>query len=206
MKIIIATDIFGHEKHLDELCLYLSDIFDPISIITPYIENEALVCDEKEAYDRFIAECGHDKYAQKIEEAIAELDENRVLLVGFSAGASAIWRAVGENMHSNLAGFVGFYPTQIRNNLDLLPSCRTKIIFPRTENTFNVSEVASMLLCDTMIECVVTEYGHGFMNPVSMFYNKIGANTFNKSLKKDLGKLASFLQNPQKSSHLTQAS
>lgn len=182
MRIVIATDIFGHGECIEELSNSLKNVCSSISIISPYAKSPVTLTDEHEAYCKFSSECGHERFS-KLTTQIISASSARTFLVGFSAGAAAIWHSIGSNVFPNLIHFVGFYPTQIRNNLDLTPSCSTKIIFPCREDSFDVSEISKILTKKAAVECQLTDSRHGFMNPQSKNYDSAQAKTFSEAIK-----------------------
>ncbi len=177
MKIIIATDIFGHGDYLRELSSQLKALCSSVAIVSPYLDQQVSINDETEAYEKFCKECGHDKFSALVKSEIIS-DPQQVSLIGFSAGASAIWHALGNYSFDNVVRFVGFYPSQIRHHLHLVPSCPTSIVFPRLEESFDVMEAAQALSAKSAVECQLTDLYHGFMNPQSKNYNTVAAKAF----------------------------
>ena len=180
-----------------------------VNVIYPYnSENDPLAIKglitketvEKQAYNKFIHLCGHEKYAQKINKAIDEANQSNtideIILLGFSVGASAIWKAIGTDTfiktkagcsietQNKIKHFVGFYSSQIRNNLELDPSCPTTLIFPKQEDHFDIDIVIENIIDKKMVTVFKVKALHGFMNPISKNYCKINAEAFNKILIK----------------------
>ena len=190
MKIIIATDIFGIGEHIEELYNELRGVCKSMEIISPYSEKKMGFASEEEAYKYFLSKCGHVCFSNLVSKAIQSTSE-QVFLIGFSAGASAIWHAIGTNKYSTLIKFYGFYPSQIRNHLDLSPSCKSTIVFPSSEKDFHVQAVLEEISKNKKVECEVTNLSHGFMNPQSKNYSPEAEKTFNKRLKNDALRVAS---------------
>jgi len=189
MIVIIATDIFGIGEYTEELYNVLRDSAESVEIISPYSGNKMDFINEHEAYEYFINKCGHAHFSSLIDKAILSTSE-QVYLIGFSAGASAIWHAIGTNKYSTLIKFYGFYPSQIRNNLNLSPSCASIIIFPYSEKNFDVQLVSEKISKNHKVACEITNLPHGFMNPQSKNYNPEAKRTFNKHLKNDALRVA----------------
>lgn len=182
IRIVIATDIFGHGEYVEDLSNSLKKVCSSISIVSPYSERQVKLTNEHDAYRKFTSECGHESFSKFITKTISESSAS-TFLIGFSAGASAIWHSIGSSVFVNLIHFVGFYPTEIRNNLDLTPSCSTRIIFPCHEESFDVGEVSRVLTKNAAVECQLTDLHHGFMNPQSKNYDSAKAKTFSEAIK-----------------------
>ena len=178
---LIVTDIFGVTPSTQKLAKQLSAQYQLVSIIDPYKGIQQEFTNEVMAYQSFIALCGHDAYQDLVSQCLIQAlsqPNNKILLIGFSAGASAVWRAIDRD--SNLAinskinnrflHFTGFYPSHIRHYLNMIPLCKTTFIFPRHESHFNVQTVISELSKNTYSLCIQTRFLHGFMNPSSVNY------------------------------------
>jgi len=177
-NVIILTDIYGVTEAVntlkEELCA------DAVSVIVldPYdgfIKNFA---DEKLAYQAFLQECGHQQYAAKVLDTLKGL-QGQIVLLGFSAGASAAWKAV-DLLESKVSHVIGFYPSQIRNHLEVQPLCPVTLIFPRYEKHFNVESCIAQATKLEQVQCLQSEYLHGFMNPLSVNFNAQGSSYFNR--------------------------
>lgn len=198
MRVIIATDIFGVTEAILMLAHSLRNQQVSVSVVDPYDGVEQAFTDEHSAYQAFLSSCGHDNYVRKVEHAISASTEQFVIL-GFSAGASAAWRLMNCSFKSKLLHFIGFYPGQIRNHLDIVPKYPCTVIFPDHEQHFSVSELSGILAKNDNVFCIHTEFGHGFMNPSSLQYSNSGADTFNHLINQsstlaDVARLRQLLQ------------
>ena len=214
--IIIAPDIFAKTEYLSMLVNSFLMQGNSVDVIYPYNNKKEVSItkelatkttiakkeiNEQQAYEQFIIKCGHDKYAQKLKQAIEEANKSNcndeIILLGFSAGAFAIWKAIDTYIHietnTNKTGsnieeqnkvkhFIGFYPSQIRNNLELVPYCPTTLIFPKQEDHFDVDILIEKLINKKTVTSLKVEALHGFMNPISKNYCKINSEIFNKTL------------------------
>lgn len=179
MKVLIITDIFGVTAAVLSLASSLQDEQTHVEVIDPYDGNEKLFVDDQSAYEAFLANCGHDSYFNKVQNTISSsIDE--LVIIGFSAGASAAWRNMESNWQSKVLHFLGFYPGQIRHYLYITPKYPCTIVLPNREEHFSVSEVSSLLKEIDNVHCIHTEFGHGFMNPFSYHFSNAGADAFNK--------------------------
>ncbi len=171
IKVLILCDIFG-KKYLPELLIKeLCHKYD-VKILDAYLEEHTFE-NEREAYDAFISSCGHERYYELVKSycLVNQVD----MIIGFSIGASVVWRICAENLKIKKA--ICFYPSQIRNHLELTPSFSCDIIFAKKEDSFNTVEVKKVLDKKDFISVSISEYNHGFMNPKSQNYS-------NEALKK----------------------
>lgn len=182
INIIIVTDIFGINQHINTLVKTLSHhLSKAIKIIDPYNGSKQYFNDDEKAYQAFINHCGHQQYADKVSEALKQLAADTIV-IGFSAGASAAWENTQEKNYKYLKHMIGFYPSQIRNQLDVVPSCEVTLIFPNKEPHFNLEQIIYTLSKNKNVQCIKTIYQHGFMNPSSKNYSAIAAQFFLENL------------------------
>ncbi|MEH6631126.1 MAG: hypothetical protein V7776_09875 [Halopseudomonas aestusnigri] len=177
MQVVIVTDIFGRTSGPEQMVECLSRQSVETIVIDPYRGIENSFANEDDAYASFITHCGHDHYAELVHQKLAGL-EGPLLLVGFSVGASAIWRCLDSSIANKIHHFIGFYPGQIRNHLSLNPVCPTTLIFPKEENHFSVDDVMDTLNAKGAVNCHQVEALHGFMNVCSRNYSKDLAQEF----------------------------
>ncbi|MBM9603408.1 hypothetical protein [Desulfopila inferna] len=177
MHIGIATDIYGKQEGLDRLAFSLRSQGAEVSLISPY-ENSASPGsgDEQEVYAAFVEQCGHAHYSKKIFEVLHQ--EGCNVAIGFSAGASAMWRALADSSLKSLHHFLGFYPTRIRKYLDCFPQTPTTLVFPYFEEVVNVDELIKEIAVRGNICCLKAPYLHGFFNPLSVNYSVAGKRDF----------------------------
>ncbi|KPZ58573.1 dienelactone hydrolase family protein [Pseudoalteromonas sp. P1-7a] len=167
MNYIIVSDIYGLTAPFKRL---LDNIQVTSVAIDPYNGQLQLIDSEKYYYNKFINDCGHDNYAAKLLNVFNNLKEPATC-IGFSAGASAAWRAQLLTGNPHLKKLIGFYPSQIRNHLDISAKVPCTFIFPHTEKHFNVDEVISALASKNQVTCNKTPFLHGFMNAYSANYD-----------------------------------
>jgi len=188
-NIIIVTDIFGLNPHINNLVQALNhQISANIKVIEPYNGVIQSFTDDENAYQAFIKQCGHRQYAEKVNQVLKQVIGDTII-IGFSAGASAAWKnteiangSIGKKPLSHLKHVIGFYPSQIRNQLDINPCCEVTLIFPKKEPHFNLEETIQILSKSKSVSCFKTIYEHGFINPSSKNYSKIAAQYFSDSL------------------------
>lgn len=192
---LMVTDIFGATDGIKSLRRQLSLQGNMVSIIEPYKGKNIPKAQEADTYRYFLNECGHEQYLAHVNHALTsalKLADQDIYIIGFSAGASAVWRALDSNhplfnidQHSHaIKHFMGFYPTQIRHHLALSSICKSSIIFPKSEDHFNVKDIIRHLSSNYHTRCIQTPFNHGFMNPTSKHYQHNACVDFENALLK----------------------
>jgi dienelactone hydrolase len=177
MNTIVATDIFGLTKHITDLAEAIRPRRGVIEILDPYQGVRHSFADEAKAYAYFTDHVGLDAYAGCLAEKISNIADN-CLVVGFSVGSAAAWKAAGDYAGNNLRAVIGLYGSQIRYHIALTPQCPVTLFFPKSEEHFDVEELINQLKGKDGIECIRTEYLHGFMNPLSQNFDEIGYSKY----------------------------
>ncbi len=191
MTLIIFTDIYGVTPQWITLISSLASKNITIELVSPYTEQHSTGTlndvplysfeDEQNAYDFFISQGGHDHYQSVCQQVLTSASSSqssqakKVVVMGFSAGASAAWRALckQQNVASTslqCSHFIGFYPSYIRYFTHLMPSCPTTFIFPVSETHFDVKQVSDALADKPNVYCINTPNQHGFLNSLSKSY------------------------------------
>ncbi len=178
MKYIFVTDIFGMTAHLSHFARQFNAQYQ---IIDPYNGQLQTVVDEPLQYTRFMEECDHDGYFKKLNNALAKVD-SATTVIGFSAGGAAAWRSVAEIKNPHIKKLIAFYPSQIRHHLNVNAPIPCEIIFPKNEPHFDVYTVMQKVSDQHQIRCQVSDYQHGFMNPLSAGFNSTGYQHFSQYL------------------------
>lgn len=169
MHIILGTEIWGRTPHVVTMAKSLAEIAS-VTVVDPYDGNAPEFASEEEAYARFLEAGGHDAYAVQMAQALAEADEPTYLL-GFSAGAGAIWSAVCGDERGIAKGALCFYGSHIRNLMGLETKVPVEMVFSDKEKHFDVEPVARDLQDKENVQCYLTHFEHGFMNPVYEHFN-----------------------------------
>ncbi|WP_072680303.1 dienelactone hydrolase family protein [Arcobacter sp. LA11] len=160
MRILILADIFGIESIPTELITKDTFILEPYKI-NKSVTNETLL------YNAFIEKSGHDNYFQIAYKKTIELKPD--IVIGFSIGGSIAWRLSNFKISSKI---ICFYPSQIRNHLDIVPKVKTTIVFPKKELHFDLNRVKEKLTSKKNVNLQNSTELHGFMNKKSINYNK----------------------------------
>ncbi|KKO44730.1 hypothetical protein WG68_14405 [Arsukibacterium ikkense] len=187
MQLLIVTDIFGVCNGLSRLLQDLAAVASRVQLVDPYHGQAQYYSDEPQAYAAYSAQCGHDAYVLKVQQALQNAAQPFDLAIGFSAGASALWRAVAQANVGMAKQALLFYPGQIYQHLALKPQVPTRIIFGHSEPHFAISDICTQLQQQPGVTAVSTMYAHGFMNPASTAFNEAG---YQQQLSKLLGLLA----------------
>lgn len=166
MNLVLVTDVFGITDGL----LALSSQLDAV-IVDPYAGAQMHFSDEAQAYAYFCEHVGIDTYLQLFSANLGQRPAVTVA-VGFSVGASVLWRYAANPVSGKLQRGYCFYGSQIRHSLNLVPKFPLQLILPKVEQHFNVAELAADLADCENLTIVKTEYLHGFMNQCSVNYDE----------------------------------
>jgi len=169
MKTIIVSDVFGVTPAL----VKLSEKLGADTIIDPYKGEYMGFKDEAQAYSCFVATVGLDSYVSKLLTILASFND-KVTLVGFSVGASAIWISSTANERNVIEQAFCFYGSQIRNFTQIEPCFKVNLLFPKWESHFDVAELIEKLKNPPHVNTTQVDYLHGFMNYYSSNFNKSG--------------------------------
>lgn len=178
MRYIFVSDIFGKTAHLSH---FASQFNAEHQIIDPYNGQLQAVVDESSQYTRFIEKCDHDGYLKKLNSTFNKVTQ-ATTVIGFSAGGAAAWRSIAEINNPQIKKLIAFYPSQIRHHLDIKAPVPYEVIFPKQEPHFDVNKVIESVSEQHQISCQVSDYEHGFMNPLSTGFNSAGYQYFSQYL------------------------
>ncbi|RXJ80779.1 hypothetical protein [Arcobacter sp. F2176] len=168
MSIILVSDVFGKTPALINLAeeLNANIILDPYDSINMNFKNEA------EAYSYFVDNVGVDKYFFKLLKLTTSIS-SVTTLIGFSVGASVIWKLSKNSSVKNISCGVCYYGSQIRNFKEINPLFEVELIFPKMEIHYDVLKLQSDLSKKQKVKTTKVDYLHGFMNFHSTNYNKV---------------------------------
>ncbi|HEY0921339.1 dienelactone hydrolase family protein [Rheinheimera pacifica] len=172
-RILLVSDIFGLCTGLNRLAQDLAaNAAVQIQLIDPYQGTAQQFADEQQAYAAYSAQCGHDRYAGWVAQALQAAPKPFDLVIGFSAGAGALWRALVQVHADRVKQAVLFYPGQIHRHLAVAPQVPTQIVFGDSEPHFAVADICAQLQQQPAVSAVTTPFAHGFMNPASKAFNE----------------------------------
>jgi hypothetical protein len=175
-KLLICTDIYGQTHQLETWVEKVLPSGWQKQIVSPYRQGTAYYI-ESVAYQGFQHQGGLDGYANRIASACVN-QPVACVAIGFSAGAAGMYKVLSEEVAHSVVSFIGFYPGQIRFFTDLQPSVPTRLIFPCREANFKVDTVMHRLDRHVAVNCELSSYQHGFMNPLSRGFSESGLNQF----------------------------
>ncbi|MGE7094210.1 dienelactone hydrolase family protein [Lysinibacillus sp. NPDC048646] len=182
-KIFILHEIYGVNDFIREQALAYNDAYTDVECIHFYSDEKIFsYTQEEEAYAHFTNEIGFDAplkiLARKLKTAIQQYD--KVLVIGFSIGATIAWRLSTLPLHR----VVCVYGSRIRQYLDLQPSCPTLILLPSHEKSFNVQDLKQALNHIQYVQTIQFPGEHGFMDCYNSAYHyesAIHAHTYIKN-------------------------
>lgn len=168
MQNIIVSDIFGKTDALDELACNFSTLTE---IHDPYDAKYMAFTSEQQAYDFFTKHSSLEQYSESLLKRIQSI-KSPVNLIGFSVGASAIWKVSNNPIIHNIENAYCYYGSQIRNHVDIEPLFPINLIFPTLESHFSVTALMNNLRDKNNITIRQVPFLHGFMNEHSVNYNQ----------------------------------
>ena len=142
-------------------------------IVDPYSGRSIDFADESEAYPYFMNHVGIDAYGDVLKAELKPVS-NQTELIGFSVGASAIWKISDRIRPEFIVRAVCFYGSQIRHHQEIDPCLDVELVLPDFEPGFHVDALAQQLSAKAHVIIHKTKYLHGFMNPHSKNFNHIG--------------------------------
>jgi len=154
MNIIIITDIFG----LTPALLTLSQTLKANTIVDPYQGQQLAFENEADAYAYFSENVGLDAYLAQLQK-IVSLAPIESILIGFSIGATTMWRLSETTLANRIEQGFGFYGGQIRKYTDIKPH-------------FSIDELQNTLDQTQRVKMLNSNYYHGFMNIYSDNYHE----------------------------------
>jgi len=167
MNKIVVTDIFGKTPAL----IKLSEALNAKVIVDPYSGVDMAFKDEAEAYSYFVENIGFEKYLSILLKATESVTSASVL-IGFSIGASVIWKLSEYPSLKHINRGICYYGSQIRNFKQVCPLFKVELIFPKKEPHFNVQELEVELSKKQNVKTIIVDHFHGFMNLYSSNYNQ----------------------------------
>jgi len=206
--LILVTDIFGETNWCQSLIQAWRSKGHNAMCISPYIApydsltDATLFANEQQAYKQFQLSGGMDSYADKVVQVLQQVTETNepITCVGFSAGASALWRVSALNTIT-LTRCIGFYPGQIRYSLELTPLCPFTLVFPGSEDHFDVEAVIQHLVTKQNVDIVQVELKHGYANPQSNNFNDLACKEVTELLIQTLTQSQNFITSLSQQTH-----
>jgi len=188
IKIFLVSDIFGLTPALETICNKLSKVSPDLQIIDPYNGVNHKFETQTHAYEYFMDRVGLKKYQDILTNKLTQYEQD-IVLIGFSVGASAIWKISHQPSLKHVQKAFCFYGSQIRQNIHIHPIFDIELIFPKQEPHFNVDELINLLHKKALVTCIKTNGLHGFMNELSTDFNPDFYKDFIQHLRTYLAQL-----------------
>jgi dienelactone hydrolase len=179
--LLVASDIFGATPALRETLATLPDILRgqlQLTLCQPdsCMKTTTVFTDDQLAYQAFLQQGGLERYQQQVLQTLTAVQPDLVL--GFSAGAAALWWALSR---ADCAGSSGqallCYGGQIRQYYDLTPHWPVTCLWS-DENHFDVVALQQQLGQSGNVRQQHWSQRHGFINPHSTGYDASAADLF----------------------------
>lgn len=163
MQIIVATDIHGtHEGLRTQLAV----LGEPV-VVSPWSGDGKPFATEQEAVLHFHQRVGLASFEKKI-AAVARGKPS--VLIGFSVGATSLWRYVASPQCNAASLAFLYYGSRIRDYASLVPRCPTTAFFAEAEPSFDPADLVKALGPSGARCTVLSGTHHGFMNPALPHY------------------------------------
>jgi dienelactone hydrolase len=172
--VIVLHEIYGINQHIQSFCKFISELGN--DVICPDLLEKGYSFDysqEEMAFQHFIEHIGFEQSSEKIKVILSTYrrEYKRVVIIGFSVGATVAWLC---SEYEKVDGVIGFYGSRIRNYLEVTPMCPTMLFFPEEEPSFQVDEVIAAL-GRKHIDIQKYSGKHGFSDPYSSNFHKESA-------------------------------
>lgn len=171
MSVIIVSDVFGVTAALLDMATKIgaNTIVDPYEGKVMVFENEA------EAYSCFMKTVGLDNYLSILLKAVTSI-EHPITLIGFSVGASVVWRLSEIKDKIIIKQAICYYGSQIRHFTQIEPRFKVSLVWPISEPNFDVVALQKSVAIKVNVKTQNVMYLHGFMNYHSSNYNESAYN------------------------------
>ncbi|RKF20327.1 hypothetical protein DBZ36_07765 [Alginatibacterium sediminis] len=167
MKLVVS-DIFGRTPELESL---VGALKGPVTIFDPYDSMFMGFTSQNQAYEHFNQHVGLNNYAQQLLAFIKSFSVP-LTIIGFSVGASAIWKISDNSGLKHVSHAQCFYGSQIRYDVDIIPAFAIELIFPVFEHHFEINMLIEALVTKPNVKIQQVNYLHGFMNALSANFDK----------------------------------
>lgn len=174
IAVILLHEIYGKNRHILTVQQQLEGAGYPVYCPNLLYNREKpfAYSEQSEAYNSFKRQGGFAAAAKKVSGLLHSLRDEyaQVFLVGFSIGATLTWLAGRAQEAPD--GIVGFYGSRIRDYTDQMPACPALLVFPRSEESFDVGGLIRTLKGKANLEIRQANALHGFVDPWSVHYNE----------------------------------
>ncbi|RDA61926.1 hypothetical protein DVH07_18460 [Hafnia paralvei] len=168
-SIIVLHEIYGINDHIQKVCAeYHEKGFDVFCPPLFFHDVPFKYSQQKEAYGHFVNHCLFN--TSGIVSLLRDIraDYKKIILVGFSVGATMAWLSAESNLCD---GIVCYYGSRIRDYLNISPNCPSLVILARFEKSFNPLALQKALINNTFVSCHILNSYHGFSDPYGSTFN-----------------------------------
>lgn len=183
--IIVLHEIYGVNRHMIEVCeKYAEAGYDVCCPNLLDTEGSFTYAQQEDAYQYFKKNVGFAIHI-KVNEFIRQLrkEYEKIILLGFSVGATIAWRCTVDGLCDAMAGCYG---SRIRDYLDVVPQCPALLIFADKDQSFQPDIYVNFLRNKANTTVHVLEGDHGFCDRHSQHYHPHSAERADKLIEKFL--------------------
>ncbi len=194
--IVVLHEIYGINRHMIGVCeAYHAEGYD---VYCPNLNGTATAFDyfrQEEAYAFFIERGGFALGESLVLPLLEELRPRyrKVVLAGFSIGATLAWICAGKGLCDAM---IGYYGSRIRDYLHSVPHGPTLLIFARQEVSFSPPNVVATLADTPGISAHILDGSHGFCDPFAPSFHSASARKAQALSQEFLETLHGMKRNP----------
>lgn len=186
--IIVLHEIYGINQHITEVCQKLAaagyDIYCPhfLGLDRPFDYSQ-----QAEAYAYFANSVGF-QVANRVVQLVDEVrpSYNKVLLVGYSIGATIAWLTAAR---AHCDGLIGYYGSRIRDFMTIVPTCPALLLFASQEKSFDAAVLVSAFEQSDTITAHLLRGSHGFCDPYGESFHSVSADEAEEYVQQFLKRL-----------------
>jgi len=200
--IVVLHEIYGINEHITQVCQELAE--EGYDVICPDLLDGKPYFDyarEEEAYLYFMNYVGFESAAKRVTFLLRqeELKYKRIVLLGFSAGATIAWLCGVDSVKTDegfyyggslvkCSGLICYYGSRIRDYTDVTLQCPALLFYPEEEPSFSPQELQAELEKLDRAEVHILSGRHGFADPYSPHYHEVSAREAKKIMKEFMEK------------------
>ncbi|MGU3470891.1 dienelactone hydrolase family protein [Paenibacillus sp. D51F] len=173
--VVVLHEIYGVNSHIKEAAASL-EAQGYMTLTPDLLDGRTFSYEEdEEAYRHYHSTVGAADARDRLLPLLRRLKErgDRVLLVGFSVGASAAWLCAAVEGAAD--GAVCYYGSRIREHAGLEPRCPVLLLWAEQEPGFDVQELSASMACMKQVTSRIFKAEHGFADPGSPRYDGVSA-------------------------------
>ncbi|QID16042.1 MULTISPECIES: dienelactone hydrolase family protein [unclassified Paenibacillus] len=174
--VVVLHEIYGVNRHIKETAAALeAQGYD--TLMPDLLGGRTFsYAEAEEAYRHYHSTVGAEGARDRLLPLLRRLRERsgRVLLVGFSVGASAAWLCAAVEGAAD--GAVCYYGSRIREHAGLEPRCPVLLLWAEQEPGFDVQELSASMAGMEQVTSRIFNAQHGFADSGSLRYD--GASAF----------------------------